>query len=185
MKQTIDGLQFKFYNMLADQIVQTALNYLGKTEKPANSGFTDAEFEKKMKDTGWSKGLSWCAYFTELVWKEVFAFKPEILVLLDQLLSGSATATFKNFDVHPSFETGQIPKPGALAVWRYGNGWKGHIGIVYKIVDDNTFTTIEGNTNDEGAREGYEVARRTRKVKTNFSKTGLNLIGFIYVPETL
>jgi len=28
--------------------------------------------------------------------------------------------------------------------------------------DGGTIQTIEGNTNDEGSREGYEVCRRTR-----------------------
>ena len=29
-------------------------------------------------------------------------------------------------------------------------------------IADGTFATIEGNTNDEGSREGYEVCRRVR-----------------------
>lgn len=36
-----------------------------------------------------------------------------------------------------------------------------HIGIVSGI-DGTHVRTIEGNTNDDGSREGYEVARRTR-----------------------
>jgi len=36
-----------------------------------------------------------------------------------------------------------------------------HTGIVTKF-DEETFQTIEGNTNDSGEREGYEVCARTR-----------------------
>jgi hypothetical protein len=36
-----------------------------------------------------------------------------------------------------------------------------HTGIVVNASDE-TFKTIEGNTNDDGSREGYEVCARTR-----------------------
>ena len=36
-----------------------------------------------------------------------------------------------------------------------------HTGIVTEV-DGQTFATIEGNTNDEGSREGFEVCRRIR-----------------------
>lgn len=36
-----------------------------------------------------------------------------------------------------------------------------HTGIVFSA-EDNVFHTIEGNTNDDGDREGYEVCRRIR-----------------------
>lgn len=36
-----------------------------------------------------------------------------------------------------------------------------HTGLVEDVFEDS-FTTIEGNTNDSGHRDGYEVCRRTR-----------------------
>lgn len=163
--------------MINEQIVETAKKYIGKTEKPNNSGFTDATFEKRMADTGWLKGNSWCAYFCELVWKEAYKGNP-FLTEINKLFSGSATATYKNFDV-AKWPVGKTPKPGALAVWRHGNGWQGHIGIVIENNGD-TFKTIEGNTNDKGGREGYIVAVKKRTLVTPYSAKGLNLIGFIY-----
>ena len=51
--------------------------------------------------------------------------------------------------------------PGSLfLVRRTTNDWV-HTGIVV-TADEDTLLTIEGNTNDEGSREGYEVCRRTR-----------------------
>jgi hypothetical protein len=51
--------------------------------------------------------------------------------------------------------------PGSLfLVRRTTNDWV-HTGIVVKA-DKDVMLTIEGNTNDEGSREGYEVCRRTR-----------------------
>ncbi|MFK7843699.1 MAG: peptidoglycan-binding protein [Rhodothermales bacterium] len=39
-----------------------------------------------------------------------------------------------------------------------------HTGLVIKF-NEETFETIEGNTNDEGSREGFEVCRRIRGYK--------------------
>lgn len=52
--------------------------------------------------------------------------------------------------------------PGALFLVRKkdGSGWH-HTGIVASAGPD-TVTTIEGNTNDDGSREGYEAIKRVR-----------------------
>ncbi len=156
------------------KIAQTAKTYIGQTEKPLNSGFTSDSFEKKMKAVGWQKKQAWCSYFCELVCKEAM---PELTQILDKLFSASATETWKNFDIAQM--TSETPKIGSLAVWRFGNGWSGHIGIVSQVIDLNNFVTIEGNTNDGGSREGYIVCEKKRKMNKVFQPKGLNLIGFI------
>lgn len=46
-------------------------------------------------------------------------------------------------------------------------GGKGHAGLVTEVNGDR-LTTIEGNTNNEGSREGIGVFKRTtRKIKMN------------------
>jgi len=166
--------------MKSEEIVKIAKKYIGQTETQNNSGFNDKLFEQRMKDTGWIKGASWCSFFCELVWKEAYVGTP-IFNEIEKLFSGSATATFKNFDLAKSsgWETGQTPKPGALAVWRLGNGWQGHIGIVIDV-HQGKFSTIEGNTNDKGGREGYIVANKMRVLGGKYQPNGLNLIGFVY-----
>lgn len=166
---------------IGKEIVRIAKSYIGKTEKPGNAGFTDAEFEKKMTAVGWIKLQAWCSYFTELVWKEAYSGHPEILADLNRLFAASATATYKNFDLDPNWEVGPEPRIGAIAIWRHGIGWQGHAGIDTSLGANNKFATIEGNTNDMGGREGYIVDDKdTRKLNAPFTKTGLNLIGFIY-----
>ena len=52
-------------------------------------------------------------------------------------------------------------RPGFLfLVPKTRNTWE-HIGIV-EMIAGQVITTIEGNTNDSGSAEGYEVCRRTR-----------------------
>jgi hypothetical protein len=62
--------------------------------------------------------------------------------------------------------------PGSFFVnRRTDNDWN-HTGIAVAFHDDH-FETIEGNTNDAGDREGYEVCRRIRGYeKKDFVKIG-------------
>jgi hypothetical protein len=53
-----------------------------------------------------------------------------------------------------------IPAGSLFLVRRTSQDWT-HTGIVVNAQRD-TFETIEGNTNDAGDREGYEVCRRIR-----------------------
>jgi peptidoglycan hydrolase-like protein with peptidoglycan-binding domain len=55
-----------------------------------------------------------------------------------------------------------VVHPGSLFLVKKkdGSGWH-HTGIVVSAAPDSV-TTIEGNTNDDGSREGYEAIRRIR-----------------------
>lgn len=54
------------------------------------------------------------------------------------------------------------PKRGRLFVLA-----SSHIGFVTRVYESQgTVQTIEGNSNDEGGREGYEVTRRIRKISS-------------------
>ena len=170
---------------------EVAKQYLGKTEKPNNSGFSDAKFEAKMKEVGWATGQAWCAYFAELCvieWAKAIK-RPDIVKVATQIFSGSSTATFKNADLYakanPSgiVRVSKTPVPNSVAIYRYGNGWQGHTAICTAcniMVADVPVYNIEGNTNDVGGREGYIVARKTRKHKAPYTAKGLNIVGYIY-----
>lgn len=55
-------------------------------------------------------------------------------------------------------------RPGSLfAVRKSARDWT-HVGIVTHVTADQ-FSTIEGNTNDQGVREGFEVCARSRGYK--------------------
>lgn len=63
------------------------------------------------------------------------------------------------------FQQGIRPSPGWLfLVPGKPNHWS-HIGIVMGTDGQSTMTTIEGNTNDDGSPDGYEVCKRTRTFK--------------------
>lgn len=166
---------------LTDNIVESALKYVGQKEIPGNLGFVNKDFEAKIKAMGWTKGQSWCAYTSELVWKEAFTRAGFSIEDIDKLFSGAAVATYANFKASKKFKTGTVPKRGAVAIWQKGKTWMGHAAIVVDVLPGGKeFVSIEGNTNAAGGREGIEVARKKRKVGLPFSSTGLNLIGFVY-----
>lgn len=53
-------------------------------------------------------------------------------------------------------------EPGDIFIMDLGHGL-GHTGIVESFTPGGMLNTIEGNTNDTGSREGYEVVRKIRK----------------------
>ncbi len=167
-----------------NKAVEIALKYIGQTEKPGNSGFTQVDFEKRMQKVGFQKGQAWCAYFSELVFKEAY---PEKAKELDKLFSASAVQTYKNFTHKENglgYSENQLPEVGNLVIWQNQKAgepqWTGHAGIVVSVIDSETFESVEGNTNDGGGREGYIVAKRTRKVLKDV-KNGLEILGFIKI----
>lgn len=158
-------------------LVDIARKFLGQQENPGNKGFKDPAFDKLMRDVGQRDGEAWCAYFAEMVAKQAL---PSKFSDLDKYFSGSAVQTFKNFK-EANYPIHVKPEVGDLVIFQnYKNGkpqWSGHAGIVSVVVGDKVFKSIEGNTNNDGSREGYEVAEKLRKIE--IKKNGLNVLGFV------
>jgi len=165
---------------LQNKVVETALGYVGMQEIRGNLGWTSDAFETKMDSVGWKATHAWCAYFSELVWSEVYdtyGYASKI----DGLFSGSATKTYRQFE-EDGWNVGSVPVEGAVVIWRHVKdgkaSWKGHAGIVIDV-KDGYMETVEGNTNGAGAREGDVVAHKKRKYRFKVGN-GLELVGFIY-----
>jgi len=173
---------------LQQEIIKAALSYVGKTEKPGNSGFNDPVFEQKMKLVGWAFGWAWCALFVELVLREsaTYAGREPLRKVLADNFSASAIqnlVTFKNragFAVFRDLK-GFIPLPGDIVVWQMGRGPFGHTGIVVEVDKNGYFYSVEGNTSGGGDtnREGDVVAKKRHLLGLAYKPKGLNIIGFI------
>lgn len=163
------------------QIIQVAKGYIGQQEKPGNKGFVDPSLEKKMRAIGWQTGWAWCALFCKLVYSEAYAGSAQASKIL-KFFSPMATACFRQAQSQ-GFKTSTVPVPGAVAVWKHGNGPSGHAGIVVQVLNSTKFKSVEGNTNDQGGREGIEVAEKVRTVDFTVRPGRLNLVGFIHPPE--
>lgn len=165
----------------AKEIIENALSYVGQHEKEGNSGFLDPKFEAEMKEEGWKEGWAWCSVFTKVVFKNVY---PERAAELDKLFSASAVQTYKNFTRGGGYLENRMPKEGNLVIWQLQKDgkpqWQGHAGIVYELKSSWEFTSIEGNTNEAGGREGVAVAIKERKVLKDVWN-GLKVLGFIQI----
>jgi len=167
-----------------DKIVQIAQSYKGQEEIQPNLGFKDPIFWNKMKEVGFYRGASWCGFFVMLVLFEAYADEPNVLKYLKKYCSASTHEMWANFRASKEVITGQIPKLGAVAVWEEGSGTNGHTGIVISVNPDGKhFTSMEGNTNGAGGREGFRVWENTHTLGLPHSENGLNLLGFAYLPQ--
>lgn len=164
----------------ASKIIAIATSYIGNIEKKGNQGFFNADFEKKLRGVGFYTGAPWCAFFTKLVYMEAYADNKALRLCVANNSNGSALETLRNHENNGTFAISEVPKPGAIVVWRMGTGKSGHHGIVVSVdLKTNTMTTIEGNTNASGSREGDRVAQKLRTVTRDFQTAGLNVEGYI------
>lgn len=189
-----------------EQIIQIAKIFIGQEEIRGNLGFKKSSleildrykkifgidmalsFEEMMVDIGWRKKEAWCAYYGELIWKLSYSLHNSLIIPeLDRLFSASAVQTLNNFEQEGwPIHRGLTPKPGSIVIWKhYNNGipsWSGHEGIFVMNTGYNKLSSIDGNTNNDRSREGYEVEEKTRLYNYK-SKHGLVLQGFIEPKE--
>lgn len=172
-------------------VLSFAVDAEGQKEIPGNQGFYDKHFESEMMHLGgFMKGYPWCMCFAKrcyILGYNDFGYHEGNPIFHDikEFMTPSARQTLENFKNAEGWVFSKKPKEGALAIWiHYKNGaptWQGHAGIV-KSWNYKRVSTVDGNTNDHGGREGYVVAEKNRRM--NFYDTdGLVLQGFIYPKE--
>lgn len=108
------------------------------------------DVEKYLSFVNVGPGSPWCAAFVS--WCLAHAGWPRF--------KSASVAAWARWGIH-SARTLKKPARGCLFYYLNADG-TGHIGFVVKAALGLIYT-IEGNTNDEGSREGYEVCRRIRK----------------------
>lgn len=142
---------------LEAKIIIWAGNQLGVREATGNND--GPAVEKYLASVGLGKGYSWCMAFVYWCVKQAAAelnLKNPLKQtggVLDEWNSGRG--------IHLT-----VPEPGCIFIMDFGGG-EGHTGIVTGVfLDTGLIHTIEGNTNDDGSREGIGVFRRTRTIKS-------------------
>lgn len=111
---------------------------------------------------------AWCAGFVSFVMKQATETLQQSLPVPGSFSCDSLAAQGKSaalFVPQAALERGSvtvehIPAGSMFLVRRTSSDWT-HTGLVSRFHADS-FDTIEGNTNDDGDREGYEVCARTR-----------------------
>ncbi|MCT3661051.1 CHAP domain-containing protein [Elizabethkingia anophelis] len=138
---------------LSNKALQIALTQEGQTEKPLGSNWGEP-VKTYLASVGIGFPASWCMAF--VYWCFVQASKN----------SGVANPAIRTGGVlfawnkAAASQKSTTPSIGSVFIMDFGKG-QGHTGFVEKF-DSNYIYTIEGNTNDNGSREGIKVCRRKR-----------------------
>lgn len=142
-------------------------NQLHVREATGNNDGT--EVEKYLASVGLSKGYPWCAAFTTWNLKALeipnpqSAWSPNWAQYKDQVWSRKMVKTHR---------VKAEPKPGDCFTVYYSSLKRvGHVGFYTGRASNGYFTTIEGNTNNNGSRKGIGVFKRKRHPKKIYAIT--------------
>lgn len=134
------------------KIINTANSQLGKEEIPKGSNW-GPHVQGYLQSVGITFPASWCAAFVYWVMRQAGITVTAVVPKTGGVLKMWQMA--KDYRV-------KTPQPGDVFIMDYGKGL-GHTGIVLAVEGAN-IRTIDGNTNSDGSREGYQVANRVRPI---------------------
>lgn len=138
---------------LSISALNIAISQLDEREDPIGSNWGHP-VKDYLASVGIDFPASWCMAF--LYWCVEKAAN-ELQVPNPMIKTGGVLREWNEIDKQYKFAT---PHIGSIFILDFGHGL-GHTGIVERI-DANFLHTVEGNTNDTGSREGYEVCRKIR-----------------------
>lgn len=138
-------------------IVAKCRSQLGIVEKPKGSNnvkYNTAYYGRAVSGSSYP----WCCVFVWWIFKECG--------LSNLFYDGKKTAycpTLMDYYKRKN-QFSQTPKVGSIAFFQFDkDSQPDHVGVVIKVNNDNTVTTIEGNTAVGNDSNGGQVMQRTRK----------------------
>jgi hypothetical protein len=146
---------------LAKLALASAQSQIGIQEFPKGSN-AGTDVEKYLKSVGLKKGFAWCMAF---VYWAIQQSPPTPEGGVKNPLKKTAGVLDQWNYCKGKGLTVSTPQSGDIFIMDFGKG-VGHTGFVEKVLPNGMLQTIEGNTNDDGSREGYKVCRRTRTLAT-------------------
>jgi hypothetical protein len=145
---------------LAQQSLQIAIAQLGVCEQPRNSNM-GPEVNQYLRSVGLRPGYPWCMAFVYWCVEQACQKSGRTNPMVR---TGGVMRQWNETKLRKLSHRDRAIKAGDVFIMRFARG-TGHTGFV-KEVHPGRIVTIEGNTNDEGSREGYEVAQRERLLST-------------------
>lgn len=147
-------------------LADIAARYIGVKETGNNKAGDNKTLQAIFKSdslmvNGGTDGYPWCAAFVSFCVQKLLNYSPFFSTIIpprEASVSRFLNIWAKNnncliFPVNSALFT---PQKGDIVVFTFS-----HIGVV-ESVNGRIITTIEGNTNDAGSREGSVVARKVR-----------------------
>lgn len=138
---------------IAEKALEIAITQLGKSEEPRRSNW-GPHVQKYLASVGIKTPAPWCMAFVYWCYGEA----AKSMGVKNPLLCTGHVGT--QWNMRKANHAVNSPHPGDLFVLLNKDG-TGHIGFVRTIAPTGDLaTTVEGNSNDEGDREGYEVCSK-------------------------
>ncbi|HEX2329978.1 MAG TPA: peptidoglycan-binding protein [Candidatus Angelobacter sp.] len=158
--------------VLLTETLRFAATQVGVMEQPTGSN-RGPQVDLYLKSVGAPLGSAWCAAFVYFCFQQaaigVGTANPVIKTggVLDHWNRAGA-AGIPRLGHDECIATPSLVKPGMIFVIINTSG-TGHCGLV-ESVTGTLLTTIEGNTNDNGSREGIGVFRRQKRTIASINR---------------
>jgi hypothetical protein len=158
---------------LREKALEIAQGEIGNQEIPVNSN-NGPHVKKYLAAVGLEPPQYWCMAF--VMW--CFQQASEAMGVKFPFIKTGGVMLFYNYvhEHHPEWIF-HSPMPGDIFIIDFGEG-HGHAGLVLKG-GDLTSETIEGNSNQDGSRNGYEVAHRFG----DHARKNITVKAFIRIPQ--
>ncbi|MBA5629882.1 CHAP domain-containing protein [Moheibacter lacus] len=155
-------------NALFKEVLKIANSQLHVRENPRNSN-RGKEVDAYLKAAGLDAhrgNYAWCMAFVYWVFEEACKNlgRSNPMVKTAGVLKQWNQTDCRKFKTKDVVNNPSLIKPGYVFIRNYGRGM-GHTGII-TAVKGGYIHTIEGNSNDNGTREGIGVFELTRKIKS-------------------
>lgn len=156
------------YNVLCFE----ARRWVGFSERGGDNKGQMVEMFQKAVD-GRASGEPWCMAFVQFCLKMTDSLYDALTLQtnVSRSLLKESESVMDVWQNAPHELKMKTPYRGSLIIWQYYSAgkptWKGHVGIVVGMPEDEIITTIEGNTSGAGHvdREGDGVFEKKRNWK--------------------
>lgn len=138
---------------LSEEALKIAITQIGQDEKPHGSNWGEP-VRSYLASVKINFPASWCMAF--VYWCHAMA-ATKLKLTNTAIRTGGVLMAWNTADVKLK---SKVPSIGSVVIMDHGHGL-GHTGIVEKF-DAKYIYTIEGNTNNNGSREGVAVERKKR-----------------------
>ena len=157
-----------------EKVLNIAISQIGVQEDAAHTNHGEAIKYQQAAGLGSAGGYAWCQSFVYWCFLQAYGSANPVpktggvLVCWNDAIKSETLDTLDISDAKP-----ELVLAGYQFVLKEGST-TGHTGIVERCDADGTLHTIEGNSNNDGSRDGYEVCRQNKRHLTD-----KNLLGFI------
>lgn len=151
---------------IRDEALQVAISQLGKAEDPIGSNWGHP-IQDYLDSVGISFAAAWCMAFVYWCYKQasISLDIPNPVIETGGVLNcWNKTNPANRIMRQTAMDNPNILLPGYQCIMNFGQGI-GHTFFIESVdVSNGLINTIEGNSNTDGSREGYEVVRHQRKI---------------------